>query len=82
DNPIFSNMNILIRDYPLFTWSKLIKDSTEEEIGVFADEDEELFVPVTITSANIKNLLMDRITNPDISSAVMQAVDEILTDVI
>ena len=81
DNPIFTNMNVLICKYPLLVWSKLIRDNEEEE-EVFIEDDEVLFIPITITNANIRGLLMDRLNNSHINPEVLLIANELLSEVI
>lgn len=83
NNPIFSNMNMLIRMHPLLVWSKLVKDNKVAEVVNIENMEEVTFTPITITNSNIKNLLLERIintetTNPD----VLAVADGILNEVI
>lgn len=73
-------MNMLVSRYPLFIWSKLIKDN--EEVGIEIENDERVFIPITITSSNIKSLLLDRLANAGTSSDILAIADSILTDAI
>ena len=81
DNPIFSNMNVLIKRHPLFVWSKLSKDVEEEEELVEENTDSE-YVPITITNQNIKGLIMERITNVNISPDVLVVAEKLLEEVL
>jgi len=80
DNAIFSNMNMLIRRYPLLIWSKLVKDVGEEE-SVTSTEPNYDYVPITITRDNIKELLIDRVLASSPSSDVLKNVHEILDEI-
>lgn len=61
-NPIFSNMEVIIRDYPLLIWSKLAKDQEEKEVIENIIIEEETFVPITITRDNIVDLVINRLS--------------------
>ena len=83
DNPIFSNMNSLVLKYPLLGWSKLIQDNEPEEIIKELSIDENEYIPITITSDNIKKLLINRIMlNSDIQSDILTVANETIDDVI
>lgn len=62
NNPIFGNMNEVVRLSPTFTWSKLPKDQEEEEQEAFYEEQEDDFIPITITRDNIESLITPRLT--------------------
>lgn len=61
DHPLTSNMDVLVKMFPLFNWSKLIR---EEEREVFEELEvvEETFTAITLTSENIPNLLLNRLS--------------------
>ena len=83
DNPILSNINILISRYPLLIWSKLVKDIVSEiEISPEELTDEYEYIPITITNNNIKNLLLDRMMYLDLSSSSLMVAESILNEVI
>ena len=81
NNPILSNMDVLVRRYPLLIWSKLSR-STEEEIIIDNGVDESVYIPITITNENIKQLLLDMIVNNEISPDVLISAEKILDEVI
>jgi DNA repair exonuclease SbcCD nuclease subunit len=80
DNPIFSNMELLIRKYPTFTWSKLAREADEESKEVI--EDETVYVPITLTRDNLLDLLLDRILGLGTPIAVVDAAHAILEEVL
>jgi predicted MPP superfamily phosphohydrolase len=81
DNPILTNMEMLIRRYPLFTWSKDVKSvdiPSEEE----SDASEMVvYVPITLTKDNIGDLLMERLSSQGFPTEVLDAAVEILQEV-
>lgn len=81
-NPIFSNINVLIRKYPLLTWSKLIKDMEEEIIQDDADSLVDEYIPVTITKENIRELLINRVSRFNPSPVLLNNINNILDDVL
>jgi DNA repair exonuclease SbcCD nuclease subunit len=81
DNPIISNMTMLVRRYPLLVWSKITNEVEAEESAI-AEQDEFVYIPITITSSNITNLLLNRMSNSDISPDVTVVAEEILKDII
>lgn len=80
DNPILSNIEVLIRRYPLFTWSKLVREL--EELDVEAIEDTTVFVPITITKDNISDLLMERVAGSGANVDVLEAAALILKEIL
>jgi hypothetical protein len=76
NNPIFTNMEVLIRRYPIFTWSKLPRTEDEEEHSVI--EEETLFVPITLTKDNLPGMLMERLLRRKIAGPVLLKADHIL----
>lgn len=80
DNPIFSNMEAIIRLHPFFTFSKLVRKTEEEEKEIV--EDAVIFVPITITRSNIAGLLLERLASSGASGAIMESAEDILKEVI
>lgn len=83
-NPIFTNMDVLIRHFPLFTFSKLARDTGEDsEVQVEEIVDETLFVPITITDENIHPLLMARLSaDPNLPEAVHSRASYLLKELV
>ena len=48
DNPVFSNMDVVVRKYPFYVWSKLAREQEEDEHQEVY-QDEILYTPITIT---------------------------------
>jgi DNA repair exonuclease SbcCD nuclease subunit len=78
-NPIFSNMEMLIRLYPTLIWSKsVIEEKDEKEKN---EEAEEIFVPITITKENIVGLLLDRLVSSGVEGVVLNTSKTIIEEV-
>lgn len=79
--PIFDNMELLIRRYPLYTWSKQVLDPNQdpEEIKV---ESENLYVPITLTKENLGEILVERVVNSGATAQVVDAARIILEEVL
>lgn len=84
ENPIFATFEVLIRHFPMITWSKLARDLYAEEENEFniINDDEDDFVPIYISRDNIVPLLMDRIQKTSIPDEVLQRSKELLTECI
>jgi len=79
-NPILNSMEILIRKFPLYNWSKIARDlSVQEEESEAITE--AVFVPITITKDNIVQLLMDRLLNNGSSQEILEGATRILDEV-
>lgn len=79
-NPIFSTFEVLVRRYPLITWSKLVHKDDEEEKVVTLDM-EDTYVPITITRDNIETLLMERLARHPLADAVLSESRRLLAEV-
>lgn len=82
DNPIFSNMDALIRKWPWFTWDKQPVDDGEVETAETALDDEITYVPITITKDNVTSLLTDRLINAGATSDVLAMAQAIMPEVL
>ena len=80
DNPIFTNMEMLIRRYPLFTWSKLVKEANSNDAVIV--EDETLYSAITLTQDNIGDLLMERMAHTGVSGNVLETARNILKEIL
>lgn len=80
DNPIFTNMDVLIRRYPLFTWNKLTRQDDEVDSPII--EDETVFIPITITRENLPALLLERVAGTGVSEPVFNAAEALLLEVL
>lgn len=82
-NPILTNMELLIRNHPTMTWSKLVREEAEQEQLTDAQSEEVLYVPITLTRDNLGALLIERIAARHTPSAeVLGAAEEILKEVL
>jgi len=81
DNPIFTNMNMLVARYPLLVWSKLINE-THEEIEIDDITTDVNYIPITITKNNIKDLLLNRIQLIPRSENVLKCINGILNEIV
>jgi hypothetical protein len=79
-NPIFANMDLLIRNYPFIQFSKLSREDAESEKALI--EDQTLFVPITITRDNIVPLLMERLASNGATDALFSRSERILQRII
>ncbi|BDD79896.1 hypothetical protein [Burkholderia phage FLC9] len=82
DNPIFSNMDLLIRKWPWFTWDKKPIDDGETEAAETMVDDEISYIPITITRDNVTSLLTDRLINSGASSDILAMAQEIMPEVL
>jgi DNA repair exonuclease SbcCD nuclease subunit len=80
DHPLFADMDILIREYPSFTWSKNPKDRDKEEEEELVD-DETTFVSITINSENITRLLMERLANMGLDAELLGIAEAKINEV-
>jgi hypothetical protein len=75
-NPIFSNMMLLVRQWPLMTFTKLVKDTGPQLVEIIDHTD--VYVPITITKDNLSDLLMDRLVMANLSNQLLMAARTIL----
>lgn len=79
EHPLFSDMETLIRMYPMFTWSKKVVDvSADEEEMV---DDETVFVPITINRDNITKLLMERLASQGLPADLLAIAEAKINEV-
>lgn len=66
-HPIFSNMEVLIKRYPLINWSKITNEEISDKIKVVQEEAlDETYEPIIINATSISDLMLQRLK--DISS--------------
>lgn len=80
DNPILTNMEELIRRFPLAVWGKLSREAAVEEKQMIT-EDDTPFVPIVLTPDNLGALLLERVTKTGVSGAVIDAALDIYLEV-
>lgn len=81
DNPILTNMELLIRTWPLLNWSKLVP-SEERREEVTESEEEFVYMPITLTRENLGGMLMARIAQRGVPEAVLDAAQDILKELL
>ncbi|MNU19676.1 3',5'-cyclic adenosine monophosphate phosphodiesterase CpdA [compost metagenome] len=81
DNPIFTNMETLIRRFPTYVWSKKAVTSDEKTDPEHYVQEETLYVPITLTKDNIGDLLMGKLSTLGLPVTVLDAAVEILQEV-
>jgi len=82
DNPILSNMSVLISQYPLYMWSKLVKDNTDDVEEINTEQSDESYTPITITRDNIVSLLLDRVSVITVDKVIISSSMRILNEVL
>jgi hypothetical protein len=82
DNPLFANMDVLIRKWPWFTWDKKPIDDGEVETTETVEDDEVAYIPITITRDNVTAMLTDRLINAGATSDVLAMAQEIMPEVL
>lgn len=80
DNPVFSAMEQIVRLYPLFTWSKLVRENDAAVEDLYTEDNTDMFVPITLSRDNLNTILMERLTSTGISGLVFVASEEILKE--
>lgn len=80
DNPVFTNMEALIRRHPFFVFSKLVREL--ETIPVELIEDETVFHAITITRENLPEILLERLALSGASAQVLDVAGAILLEVL
>lgn len=81
-NPVISSMEILIRRWPLFQWSCIVKEEEAEPSFDYIDVELELFTPVSLTSENLGKLLLERIAKHGPSELVLDTINELLEEIL
>lgn len=81
DNPIFTTFEVLIRKFPLVSWSKKPNDDEDasETINITGDE-EDVFIPITITKDNIVSLIQERLVKQGVPDHVRSRCEELLLE--
>ncbi len=80
DNPILASMEVLIRKWPLFTWSKIARKDKEEKEEV--EDVDQTYTPLTITKENVDGLLMDRLVNVGLQGDQLSIANRILKELL
>lgn len=80
DNPIFTNMNVLIGRYPFVTWSKLVKDNETITINTSEASEEYEYIPVELTKENLPPMLIERLVSRGVDSKVLHSAEVMLKE--
>lgn len=81
-SPILQNMDVLIRTFSQFIWSKITTDSkTQEETEYRYDEEADEYVPILITPDNVVDLLVERM-RPEIDDSQVPTVRRLMQEII
>lgn len=82
-NPIFTNMDVLVRAVPHCSWSKLPKDNDDKEsLEVTSSDDDDTYIPIEIHRGNIRELLIDRLKTLPVESIVHDRAIEYLDEIV
>ena len=81
DNPIFANMDVLIRKWPMQTWSKLPKKDKEEEKEEIENE-ELLYTPLVITRDNVSGMFTARLIRAGLLGEQLDLASSILKELL
>lgn len=61
-HPIFSNMEVLIRRYPLYKWDKITNEEINDKVKVIEEEaEDETFEPLIINANSVVALMEERL---------------------
>jgi len=81
-NPILQNMDVLIRTFPQFVWSKQVVDAEKvEEFEYQYDVEQDEYIPILITPDNVMDLLVERM-RPHISDSQVESVRRLTAEII
>ena len=77
ENPLSGNMDVLIRLYPTFNWTKIVRIEDEDDYIEIIDD--EVFSAITLTRDNLSQLLIPRIANKGCID-ILEAAELILNE--
>jgi hypothetical protein len=80
DHPLFADMDVLIREYPSFTWSKNPKERDKQEVEDLV-EDNTTYVAININSENITKLLMERLATMGLDAELLAIAETKINEV-
>jgi hypothetical protein len=80
DHPLFADMDVLIREYPSFTWTKNPKERDKPEAEELVD-DETTYVAININSENITKLLMERLAAMGLDAELLVIAEKKINEV-
>ncbi len=81
DNPIFANMDVLIRKWPMQTWSKLPRKE-EKDAAEELQNEELLYTPLLITRDNVTGLMTSRLVKVGLQGDQLNIASSILKELL
>lgn len=81
NNPILSNMNLLVNLFPTITWSKLVIAEDDVEINSELVQSDIDYEPITINQSNIVTLLLDRLKAKVVDSDIYKIAEQQLSEI-
>lgn len=81
DNPVFANMDVLIRKWPMQTWSKLPRKE-EKEVAEDLENEELLYTPLLITRDNVSGLFTPRLVKAGLQGEQLDIAAAILKELL
>jgi DNA repair exonuclease SbcCD nuclease subunit len=82
NNPILSNMNLLVNLFPTITWTKLVIAEDEVERSSELIQSDVDYDPITINQSNIVSLLLDRLNAKSIDTDIYKIAEQQLSEII
>jgi DNA repair exonuclease SbcCD nuclease subunit len=82
NNPILSNMNLLVNLFPTITWTKLVIAEDEVERSSELIQSDVDYDPITINQSNIVSLLLDRLNAKSIDNDIYKIAEQQLSEII
>jgi len=80
NNPIFTNLNVLILEHPLIGWTKDPQQSKDEEEVSELVETDDLYIPPAITPSNLAPTVLERMAAKGASGAVMDKAQSLFEE--
>lgn len=81
-NPLYEHWTALKIRHPLIHFEKLPREQKEEKTSEVVNPEDEVYVPVIISSDNVKGLLMDRISRYNTDTSILETASTILDEVL
>jgi hypothetical protein len=80
DHPLFADMDVIMREYPSFIWTKNPKDPDKNEKEEM-ESDDTTYVAIAINSENITKLLMERLANLGLDAELLSIAEAKINEV-
>lgn len=82
-NPIFTSMDIIMRNVPHCQWSKHPKDlDGDKDLSVTSIDEQEGYIPIEIHKGNIRELMVNRLNSLPIETTVHKKAVQYLDDIL